>query len=134
MNLEEIKKTHESWMEEAVYQRNCTEKAEAEVKRLKDCLQHVTGNYAPYERERARADKAEAELSACKEWTRKLEKCLEPFALAANETDGNKQIDSDTIIWKPQSNFRKTYGITVGDLRAAREALEAQEQTKEVEG
>ena len=59
----------------------------------------------------------------------KLVRVLKPFAYAANETDNNKNIDENTIVWKPTSNFRKTYGITVGDLLQARVVLaEAREQ------
>jgi len=114
------------------------EKAEAEVKRLqkaaiKDisyCAIHHTypcegepcwACAEPFiQKEVERAEKAEGRI-------RELEEGLKPFVEAAKEADRNK-ISEETIIWKPQNSFRKTSGISIGDLCKAYRLLEEKER------
>jgi chromosome segregation ATPase len=119
------------------------EKAEVEVKRLKDCLQHVTGNYAPYDRERARADKAEAELAEAENKLIGWNRCATAIcdALKIQPCSGEQLIKEAAQVKAELSackeRMKELEEIMVKDAEKlakymARQALQVQEQTKKV--
>lgn len=92
MKLEEIKKTHESWMEEAVYQCNRAEKAEAEfaeekkqhdstLRGLSDAVHERDDAMADNRRLQERVRELEGALGNARKWLKEIQ--TYPIAMKA---------------------------------------------------
>jgi len=101
-----------------------SEKAETDLIQLKQVLKLRTHQRDTHKQQSS--DFIEQNKKA-EDRIRELEEGLKPFAEAAKEADKSK-ISEEAIIWKPQNSFRKTSGISVGDLRKAYSLLEEKER------